>query len=131
MRGIAIAADHRVLDRRGRRINQLAAARVVGGVTSDAFRPGDFVTRGQMATFLVRAHDAVSIHDLVRDGSRFGDDSGSVHEANIDKSAAAGLAGGTTPGVFSPLEPVSRAQLSSFLARTLDLLVADGEAGTP
>jgi hypothetical protein len=64
-------------------------------------------------------------------GSRFGDDRGSVHEANIDKSAAAGLAGGTSTGIFSPLQPVSRAQLTSFLARNLDLLVAEGEATTP
>jgi hypothetical protein len=113
------------------RVNQLAAVGVVGGVSPGQFRPNDAVTRGQMATFLVRAHDLVSADDLPNEGSRFGDDGGSVHEASIDKSAAAGLAGGTSAGVFSPLQPVTRAQLTSFLARNLDLLVADGEATTP
>jgi hypothetical protein len=104
---------------------------VVGGVSPGQFRPGDPVTRGQMATFLVRAHDLVSADDLPVAGSRFVDDGGSVHEASIDKSAAAGLAGGTSAGIFSPLSPVTRAQLTSFLARNLDLLVADGEATAP
>jgi len=113
------------------RINQLAAVGVVAGVTPTSFRPGDFVTRGQMATFLVRAHDLVAARDLVADGSRFGDDTGSVHEASIDKCATAGLAGGTGSGSFSPLEPVSRAQLASFLARSLDLLVSTGEVDAP
>ena len=113
------------------RVNQLAAVGVVGGVSPGQFRPNDAVTRGQMATFLVRAHDLVSADDLPDEGSRFGDDGGSVHEASIDKSAVAGLAGGTSAGVFSPLEPVTRAQLTSFLARNLDLLVADGEATAP
>jgi hypothetical protein len=54
-----------------------------------------------------------------------------VHEASIDKSAAAGLAGGTSAGIFSPLQPVSRGQLASFMARNLDLLVAGGDATTP
>ena len=112
-------------------INQLAAVGVVGGVTPGQFRPGDAVTRGQMATFLVRAHDLVADDALANEGSRFSDDRGSVHEANIDKSAAAGLAGGTSAGIFSPLAPVTRGQLSSFLARNLDLLVAGGEATTP
>ena len=113
------------------RVNQLAAVGVVGGVSPGTFRPNDAVTRGQMATFLVRAHDLVSADDLPNMGSRFSDDGGSVHEASIDKSAAAGLAGGTSAAIFSPLEPVTRAQLTSFLARNLDLLVSDGEATTP
>src|SRR4051812_9445340 len=41
-------------------INQLAAVGVVSGTTANHFAPGDLVTRAQMATFLVRAHDLVA-----------------------------------------------------------------------
>jgi len=110
------------------RINQLAAVGVVGGVAPGTFRPGDLVSRAQMATFLVRAHDLVAATDLAATGNRFADDAGNVHEANIDKAAGAGLAGGTSGGGFSPSAAVSRAQLTSFLARNLDLLVEEGKA---
>jgi hypothetical protein len=33
------------------------------------------------------------------------------------------------PGAYSPTTPVQRGQMATFLARTIDLLVADG--GTP
>jgi hypothetical protein len=107
-------------------IDQLAAVGVIGGVRPGVFDPGALVTRAQMATFLVRAHDLVSSSDLTNVGNRFVDDDGTAHEANINKAAGAGIAGGTSFGYFSPLADVSRAQLASFLARTLDLLVQDG-----
>jgi hypothetical protein len=109
-------------------INQLAAVGVVTGVRPGAYAPGDLVTRAQMATFLVRAHDLVAAGDLVNTGNRFVDDDGTAHEASINKVAAAGIASGTQFGYFSPLAGVSRGQLASFLARTLDLLVQDGTA---
>ena len=113
-----------------RAINQLAALGVVTGVRPGVYAPGDLVTRAQMATFLVRAHDLVAGADLVNTGNRFVDDDGTVHEASINKVAAAGIAGGTQFGYFSPLAGVTRAQLASFLARTLDLLVQGGVAAT-
>jgi hypothetical protein len=111
-----------------RSINQLAAVGVVTGVRPGVFAPGDLVTRAQMATFLVRAYDLIAVSDLPNVGNRFVDVDGTAHEANINKAAGAGLAGGTEFGYFSPLADVSRAQLASFLARTLDLLVQDGGA---
>lgn len=108
--------------------NQLAAVGVVTGVRPGIYAPAQLVTRAQMATFLVRAHDLVSGRDLANTGNRFVDDDGTVHEASINKVAAAGLATGTQFGYFSPLAGVSRAQLASFLARTLDLLVQEGSA---
>ena len=110
-----------------RAVNQLAAVGVVTGVRPGVFAPGALVTRAQMATFLVRAHDLLGA-DLANVGNRFVDDDGTAHEANINKAAGAGIAGGTQFGYFSPLENVSRAQLASFVARTLDLLVQDGVA---
>jgi hypothetical protein len=111
-----------------RAIDQLAAAGIVSGVRPGVFGAGQLVTRAQMATFLVRAHDLLATTDLANVGNRFVDDDGTAHEANINKAAGAGIAGGTAFGYFSPLAEVSRAQVASFLARTLDLLVQDGLA---
>ena len=76
-----------------------------------------------MATFLVRAHDLVT-EPLPVGSDRFFDDETSVHEANIDKVAAAGLAAGTSATRFAPSSPVLRGQMATFLARLLDLFVA-------
>jgi hypothetical protein len=39
-----------------------------------------------------------------------------------------GIAAGTSATTFGPTAPVTRAQVASFLARTLELLVRDGTA---
>ncbi len=108
------------------RINQLAALGVVQGRGDGTFAPDAVVTRAEMATFLVRAHDALSATDLAAGPDRFADDGDSVHAGNIDKVAAAGLAGGTSSSTFAPTAPVQRGQMATFLSRTLDLFVAEG-----
>ena len=110
-----------------RSIDQLAALRVVQGRGAGTFDPKAVVTRAETATFLVRAHDALAAAPLAAGTDRFTDDDASVHAANIDKMAAAGLAGGVAPGTYAPAAPVQRAQMATFLARTLDLFVADGD----
>lgn len=107
------------------RINQLAAAGVVQGRGGTTYAPNATVTRAEMATFLVRAHDLLA-PPLPSGPNRFVDDGGSVHEANINKVAAAGLAAGTSATRFAPSSPVVRGQMATFLARLLDLLVATG-----
>jgi serine protease len=110
-----------------RSIDQLAALRVVQGRGDGTFAPDAVVTRAEMATFLVRAHDVVAATPLGDAPDRFADDDASVHAPNIDKIAGAGLAGGVAPGAYSPTTPVQRGQMATFLARTIDLLVADGD----
>ena len=113
-------------------INKVAAVGVVVGGPDGLYRPGDPVSRAQMATFLVRAHD-------VRTGRALGgppvdyfaDDNGSAHEASINRAAAAGLTGGTTTGAYGVGAPVARDQMASFLARLLDLLVDTAGARPP
>jgi hypothetical protein len=109
-----------------RAIDQLAAMGVVAGRSPGRFGPDEVVGRAAMATFLVRAHDVVSATPLPAGTDSFGDDDGNSHEANVNKVAAAGLAGGTSPGVYAPGAGVQRGQMASFLARSLDLLVASG-----
>ena len=108
------------------RIDQLAALGVVSGRANGTYAPDAVVTRAEMATFLARAHDVVSAADLATGPDRFADDDGSVHAGNIDKVAAAGLAGGTSATTFAPSAPVQRGQMATFLARSIDLFIAEG-----
>lgn len=109
------------------RIDQLAALGIVKGRSDGTYGPESVVSRAEMATFLQRTHDQVAGTPLPSGGDRFVDDDGSVHEANIDKVAAAGLAAGTSDTTFAPTNPVLRGQMATFLSRTLDLFVATGE----
>ncbi|MCH8985271.1 MAG: S-layer homology domain-containing protein, partial [Acidobacteria bacterium] len=87
---------------------------------NDQFCPGDQVTRGQMAAFLVRALG------LTDDGGgeQFDDDDGSIFELDIAKLAAAGITKGCNPPTnnqFCPNDKVTRAQMAAFLVRALGL----------
>ena len=82
------------------------------------FCPASFVTREQMATFLVRALG------LPAGSVSFSDVGGSVHAADIEALASAGITKGCNPPdntLFCPTAPVTREQMATFLARALDL----------
>jgi hypothetical protein len=111
--------------------NRLAAAGIVRGTGAGAFSPGTPVSRAAMATFLVAVHDLVAGTDLPASADGFADDEGNVHEASIDRLAAAGIATGTTGTTFSPAAAVTRAQLATFLARVLDAVIDAGDVAAP
>ena len=111
-----------------RPIERLAAAGVVGGFDDGRFRAGAPVTRGQMATFLVGVLDQLDVPPGGGDTGGFTDVAGTTHVAAIERAAALGLATGFDDGTFRPGALVTRAQMASFLARTLDAAV---RAGTP
>jgi hypothetical protein len=94
-------------------IAALGGARISEGRADGRFVPDAPVTRGQMASFLVRALDLPPASGR----SSFSDTEGSVHRRAIDALAAAGIASGYRDGTFRPGLPVSRAQMASFLAR--------------
>jgi VCBS repeat-containing protein len=105
-------------------ILKLATAGITKGCNPPAnsrFCPNDYVTRGQMAAFLVRALG------LTDDGGGdlFVDDDGSVFESNIDKLATAGVTRGCNASgdEFCPNSFVTRGQMAAFLHR------ADGLTG--
>lgn len=87
----------------------------------DEYCPERPVTRGEAATFLVRALD------LPPGPDRFGDDDGTTHEAAIDALAAAGITRGCGPDRYCPHDRLSRAQMASLLARALHLPDAAGD----
>ena len=89
---------------------------ITAGCGGTKFCPNGTVTRGQMATFLVRAFD------LPATGTDyFGDDNANKHEANINALARAGVTSGCDDNRFCPDGLVTRAQMATFLTRALHL----------
>ncbi len=80
--------------------------------------PQRFVIRAQMASFLSRA---LSLPPASSD--YFTDDNGNTHEDAINRVAEAGITVGCAVGQYCPADGVTRAQMASFLARALDLLL--------
>ncbi|MDP8957843.1 MAG: CHRD domain-containing protein [Actinomycetota bacterium] len=103
-------------------IETMAAADITQGCTADGteYCPADSVTREQMASFIVRAF-GVPPDPSGRDF--FTDDEGSIHEADINALAAAGITKGCSADgtLYCPTDSVSREQMASFLSRALGL----------
>ena len=101
-------------------IDALFAAEITTGCGTDPLRfcPDGAVTRAQMASFLARA---LGLRPAISAG--FVDvDARSVHAANIDALFAAEITTGcgTDPLRFCPDGAVTRAQMASFLIRSLN-----------
>lgn len=98
-------------------INALAAAGISSGCTADSFCGGDFITREHMATFMARAFDLPASSD-----NPFADVTDNQHTWAIRALAAAGITSGCGNGDYCPADPVTRAQMASFLIRAIDWL---------
>ena len=94
--------------------NRIARAGLTNGCAPGRFCPSGTVTRGQMASFLARA---LQLPAATTD--HFADDTGSTHEADIDRIATAGLTNGCAAGRFCPNTAVDRGQIAAFLFRAL------------
>ena len=96
-------------------INRMAESGITTGCGGTRFCPTASVSRGQMASFLVRAYD------LPPAGSdHFTDDESSIHEADINAVAEAGITFGCGNGQFCPNGAVSRGEMVAFLHRAED-----------
>lgn len=111
-------------------VDCVAFYRVTTGTAAMRYEPGAPVTRGQMASFLVRTAEVAGAELAAAPPDRFDDDDGSTHESAIDALAAAGLADGYPDGSFRPGAEVTREQMASFLARLL-VTVGGGALPTP
>ena len=89
---------------------------ITTGCVIDLFCPNNAVTRGAMATFLSRA---LNLPPTSTDF--FTDDEGNVHEANINRIAAAGITAGCSATRYCPGGTVTRGQMATFLSRAFDL----------
>jgi parallel beta-helix repeat protein len=102
-------------------INAVAKAGVTKGCNppaNDRFCPNAKVTRGEMAAFINR------ILDLDKGGDFFGDDDGSVFEADINAIARVGISKGCNPPAndrFCERRNVTRAEMATFLHRTMEI----------
>lgn len=94
----------------------LAEQDITRGCGAGKYCPNASVSRGQMASFLVRALDLPSTPT-----DYFTDDNGTTHEVSINRVAAAGITTGCAPNLYCPDDDVSRGQMASFLARAFAL----------
>lgn len=97
-------------------INAIAAAGITTGCTATSYCPNQAVTREEMASFLARALGLPA-------GSTnpFTDVTAGAHAADIAAIAAAGITTGCAPSLYCPFNPVTRAQMATFLARAFEL----------
>ncbi|MFP4597720.1 MAG: peptidoglycan-binding domain-containing protein [Persicimonas sp.] len=109
-------------------INALAASGVNSRCTLDSdrkFCPEEKVTRGQFALWL---DGLLDLEDTAQD--YFADDSGSTYEGAVNRLAAAGITRGCSQDSYCGGELITRAEVASMLACSLDL-VGCGEAAEP
>jgi len=99
-------------------IEALAARAVVTGCAPSLYCPALPVRRDHAAALLARV---LELGPSPRDF--FTDDGGNVHEPDINRLAAAGVAFGDN-GRYRPLEPVTREQFASLVVRAFDLPAA-------
>ena len=106
----------------------LAEEGITRGCAAHSYCPSDPVTRAQMASFLARALNL----QAPRQQAGFADvDPTSVHAAGIEALFAAQITAGCAQEQLSycPIDPVTRAQMASFLARALNLEAPREQAG--
>ena len=106
----------------------LAEQGITRGCAAYAYCPAGPVTRAQMASLLARALDL----ETPQQQAGFADvDPAGAHSANIEALHAAQITAGCSqqPLRYCPDDPVTRAQMASFLARALDLEAPQQQAG--
>ena len=101
-------------------VEQLAELEITEGCDLRPLRfcPDRPVTRGEMASFLVRALDLEPAPP-----AGFGDTGESIHRAAIDALWGAGITAGcqSNPPLYCPARSVTRGEIATFLARSLGL----------
>ncbi len=96
-------------------IDAAAAVGLAGGFDDGTYRPGDPVTRQQMASFLARALAVTSSTT----GSFTDVRSANVHRPAIEALADRGVTQGCGDERYCPGDPVLRGQLASFVHRVV------------
>ncbi len=108
-------------DPRAAFIEQLFLDGITGGCGANRFCPNDFVTRAQMAVFLLRARHGAGYLPPAASGI-FEDVDLSYWAVHwIEQLAAEGITSGCGGGDFCPDAPVTRAQMAVFLVRAFNL----------
>jgi hypothetical protein len=106
-------------------INQLASEGITGGCGGGNYCPGNSVTRGQMAVFLLKGEHGGSYAAPACGGTVFTDVPcpGAQFVNFINQLNAEGITGGCGGGDYCPGNPVNRGQMAVFLVKTFSLLL--------
>ena len=98
-------------------IDALAEAAITSGCTDSTFCPDDLITRGQIASMLVRAFDPPGTDEV------FFDDVSGRHQRAVARLADAGIVAGCADPLtaFCPEDPVLRWHSAVYVARSLGL----------
>lgn len=104
-------------------LNRLAEAGIIEVPADRQSRFDQSITRAEMADWTA---GALTFSGVSLDGSTdwYPDDDGHIHEAAINKITDAGIVTGQADGTFGPDLNLTRAQMATFMARTVDALFA-------
>lgn len=111
-------------------VDCLAHYGITTGTSPTTYSPGDYLTRSQMARFLIRTAGALGVELPAGDSAPFKDISGlgANGRRSVVQLYELGITTGRRPGVFDPDALVNRRQMVLFLSRTLAAAGIEGEA---
>ena len=102
-----------------RAISTLANAGIIKGDPAGTYRPGDPITRAEMATIIAR------FGDFKEGGKTFNDISGHWAQKYIELAASNGWINGNPDGTFKPNNNITRAETVAMINRVLDRQTKD------
>lgn len=102
-----------------RAISTLANAGIVKGDPAGTYRPGDPITRAEMAAIIAR------FGDFKEGGKTFNDISGHWAQKYIELAASNGWINGNPDGTFKPNNNITRAETVAMINRVLDRQTKD------
>lgn len=102
-----------------RAISTLAKAGIIKGDPAGTYRPGDPITRAEMAAIIAR------FGDFKEGGKTFNDISGHWAQKYIELAASNGWINGNPDGTFKPNNNITRAETVAMINRVLDRQTKD------
>lgn len=93
---------------------------LTNGTRDETFAPADTLTRSRMAAFLARLVERAGVRLPSARDQGFTDVAGSAHADPINQLASLGIVEGLTATTYGPKEPVTRAQMATFLVRAYE-----------
>ena len=102
-----------------RAISTLANAGIIKGDPAGTYRPGDPITRAEMAAIIAR------FGDFKEGGKTFSDISGHWAQKYIELAASNGWINGNPDGTFKPNNNITRAETVAMINRVLDRQTKD------
>jgi hypothetical protein len=106
-------------------VNQLSTEGITGGCGGGNYCPGNPISRGQMAVFLLKGEHGGGYVPPACSGTIFTDVPcpGAQFVDWINQLSTEGITGGCGGGNYCPTNPVTRGQMGVFLTKTFQLLL--------